>query len=130
MNKTNQSIEEMLNLIVVISRQFGLLQKESSQCCGITTIQSHILYEIKCAPKLSLNDIAVKINEDNIIITWHMHDLVKIDLVVSQSDSGDRHLVTLGLTGQGAALEKEISNMMFAWISDILSYLPKDKKEP
>lgn len=129
MNKTNQSIEEMLNLIVVISRQFGLLQKESSQCCGITTIQSHILYEIKCAPKLSLNDLAEKLNLDNSTISRHIHDLVKKDLVLRQSDSKDRRFVTLDLTDQGTSLEKEISNMMFAWVSDILSYLPKNKEE-
>lgn len=125
--ETNQSVEEMHHLFVVMARQFGLLQKESSQCCGITTIQSHILYEIKCAPDLSLNELAERLGLDNSTISRHIHDLVKKGLVLRQPDSKDRRFVTLDLTDQGAALEKEISNMMVAWILDILSYLPESK---
>ncbi|HJE19043.1 MAG TPA: MarR family winged helix-turn-helix transcriptional regulator [Aliicoccus persicus] len=125
--ETNQSVEEMHHLFVVLARQFGLLQKESSQCCGITTIQSHILYEIKCAPNLSLNELAEKLSLDNSTISRHIHDLVNKELVLRQPDSNDRRFVTLDLTDQGVTLEKEVSNMIVAWILDILSYLPEDK---
>ncbi len=125
--KTSEGIEEMRHLFVVMARQFGLLQKESSQCCGVTTIQSHILYEIKRAHHLSVNELAERLGLDNSTTSRHVHGLVEKGLVLRQPDPKDRRYVTLGLTDQGVALEEEISDIMAAYIADIFKQLPDGK---
>lgn len=124
---TKQGIEEMRHLFVVLARQFGLLQKESSQCCGVTTIQSHILYEIKHAHHLSLNELAERLGLDSSTTSRHIHGLVKKEFVQRLPDPKDRRYVTLGLTEQGVALEEQINDMMTAYIDDIFKQLPEEK---
>jgi|SRR5690625_5278620 len=125
--EVKQNIEEIRHLFVIMARQFGLLQKESSECCGITSIESHILYEIKRAHHLSLNELAERLDLDNSTISRHIHRLVEKNLVQRQPDPKDRRYVTLNLTDEGATLEKGINEMMIMWVDDIFSYLPKSK---
>jgi len=124
-----QDTRELRHLFVIMARQFGLLQKESSQCCGISQIESHILYEIKRAHNLSLNELARRLDLDNSTISRHIHGLVEKELVQRKSDPKDRRFVTLTLTEQGSKLEKEIDDMMVMWVEDVFSYLPKDTGE-
>lgn len=122
-----KGLEEMRHLFLILARQFGLLQKESSQCCGVTTIQSHILYEIKRAYHLSMNELADRLGLDNSTTSRHVHGLVEKGLVQRQPDPKDRRFVTLSLTDQGTALEEEISDMMINYIADIFKQLPEGK---
>ncbi|WP_221564652.1 MarR family winged helix-turn-helix transcriptional regulator [Alkalihalobacillus sp. TS-13] len=131
MNKQDntQNIEEIRYLFIVMARQFGLLQKESSQCCGVTMVQSHILYEIKMMSHLSLNDLAKRLGLDNSTTSRHVHGLVEKGYVQRQSDPNDRRYVTLGLTEQGAKLEEKISLITSNYITDLFSQLPEGKMD-
>lgn len=130
MNKqveSKQGIEEMRYLFQVMVRQFGLLQNESSQCCGITTVQSQILYEIKNTHQLSLNELSERLGLDNSTTSRHVHGLVEKGHVQRQPHPHDRRFVTLDLTDQGTALEEEINDMMTAYIVGIFNQLPEGK---
>ncbi len=125
--ENKQSIEEMRHLIVLLARQFGLLQKESSQCCGVTMIQSHILYEINHTHQLSLNELAERLGLDNSTTSRHIHGLVEKGYVERKPHPTDRRYVTLGLSEKGIALEESISTMMNDYVLDLFNHLPEGK---
>jgi DNA-binding MarR family transcriptional regulator len=125
--ETSQPVEDIRHLFLVLSRQFGLLQRESSQCCGVTAIQSHILYEMRRAHHLSLHELAERLDLDNSTMSRHIQGLVEKGYVQRQPDPKDRRCVVLGLTEQGNSLEKEIDDMMTTYIVDIFQQLPDGK---
>lgn len=130
MTKTTITINElntMRSLLQVMVRQFGLLQKESSQCCGITAVQSHILYEIKSNHHMSINELAEKLGLDNSTTSRHVQGLVEKELVERLPDPNDRRYVTLALSKKGEQLESEITRMMTEYILDITQQLPDNK---
>ncbi|MBJ6950441.1 hypothetical protein JG666_24570, partial [Vibrio cholerae] len=42
--KEAYQLRQMLQILI---RRFGLLEKEGAQCCGVSLIQSHILFEVQ-----------------------------------------------------------------------------------
>lgn len=125
--ETKQKVEEMRHLFLVLARQFGLLQKESSQCCGVTTIQSHILYEINRTDHMSLNELAEKLGLDNSTTSRHVQGLVEKEFVQRYPDPKDRRYVTLGLTNKGISLGENINEMITGYVVDIFKQLPEGK---
>jgi len=122
-----KELESMRHLFQLMLRRLGLLQKESSQCCGVTLVQSHILYEIKSNSQLTLNELAEKLNLNNSTTSRHIQGLVEQELVNRQPDSQDRRYVSLSLTNKGETLEEEIGKLMMEHLEDILNHLPPSK---
>lgn len=126
MTKNTITINELntiRSLLQVMLRRFGLLQKESSQCCGITAVQSRILYEIKNNHHMSINELAEKLGLDNSTTSRHVQGLVEKELVEPLPDPNDRRYATLALSKKGEQLESEIARMMTEYILDITQQL-------
>ncbi len=126
MNTEAIEIREILQQLV---RDFGLLQREGSECCGITVQQSHIIYELNKHPRISLIDLAEKLSMDTGMLSRQINKLVGIDYVSRMSDPNDRRFVVLSLTKNGQAKANEISDQMNQYIGQILGFIPIDKKD-
>lgn len=126
MNTEAIEIREILQQLV---RDFGLLQREGSECCGITVQQSHIIYELNKHPRISLIDLAEKLSMDMGMLSRQINKLVGIDYVSRMSDPNDRRFVVLSLTKNGQAKANEISDQMNQYIGQILGFIPIDKKD-
>jgi DNA-binding MarR family transcriptional regulator len=64
---------------------------------------------------------------DNSTTSRHIHGLVEKEFVQRLPDPNDRRFVTLDLTDRGIALEKEISDIMAAYIEGIFKQLPEGR---
>jgi DNA-binding MarR family transcriptional regulator len=130
-NMTNNSaqfpdLREVLQLLV---RKFGLLQKDGANCCGISVVQSHILYELKKYPHIALNDLAHNLSTDTSTISRQIQQLVELDMVLRTPDPKDRRYVALSLTTEGEEQHQAISVTMDEYIQGILHLIPEDKRD-
>jgi DNA-binding MarR family transcriptional regulator len=119
-------IRELLQLLV---RRFGILQKDGAQCCGITVIQSHILYELHKRPNISLNDLSQILAVDTSTLSRQVQNLVESDYVNRIPDPKDRRYVLLSLTEKGERQYKEISQQMEQYVQSIMKFIPIEKRE-
>jgi DNA-binding MarR family transcriptional regulator len=119
------NVRETLQLLV---RRFGLLQKDSAQCCGVSVIQSHIIYEISRRSRLSLNELSEALNVDTSTLSRQVQQLVEAGLVGRHPDPQDRRYVVLSLTGAGNQQAEAVSGLMEDYIRNLFQHVPSDKQ--
>lgn len=113
----------------VLVRRFGVLQKDGAQCCGITVVQSHILYELQKRPNISLNELADMLSIDTSTLSRQVHHLVETEMINRLPDPKDRRYVVLSLTQKGEEQHKEIASYMETYIANVFDQIPDDKHE-
>lgn len=119
-------IREMLQILI---RRFGLLQKEGAECCGLTLVQSHVLYEINRLGNPSLNDVANVLGLDKSTLSRHVQGLVEQGLIKRKQSTTDRRYVELVLTEEGKQYEDQISNQMITYLQEIVENIPEEKRD-
>ncbi|QQE74161.1 MarR family transcriptional regulator [Brevibacillus composti] len=111
----------------ILVRRFGVLQKDGAQCCGISVVQSHILYELQKRPNISLNELADLLSIDTSTLSRQVHQLVEMELVNRLPDPNDRRYVVLSLTPKGVEQHKEIATYMETYFANLFTHIPKEK---
>ncbi|WP_309121210.1 MarR family transcriptional regulator [Paenibacillus sp.] len=109
-------------------RRFGLLQKDGASCCGVSVVQSHILYELAKRPNISLNDLSEMLALDTSTLSRQVQQLVEGGFLSRLPDPKDRRYVLLSLTETGEEQCARIAGTMETYIQDVFSYIPDDKK--
>jgi len=115
-------------LLQTMARRFGLLQKDGAQCCGVSVVQSHILYELSKRPNQSLNELSDKLFVDTSTLSRQVQQLVEREWIRRVPDPSDRRYVTLSLTDEGERQTERIGDTMEAYIQDVLLRVPEDKR--
>ncbi|AOM05268.1 transcriptional regulator, MarR family protein [Bacillus cereus H3081.97] len=123
--KEAYQLRQMLQILI---RRFGLLEKEGAQCCGVSLIQSHILFEVQRQKNPSLNELASSLGLDNSTLSRHIQGLVNKNLVERTQSPTDRRYLSITLTPEGEKYENEIGKQMNTYIEEILSNVPKEKR--
>lgn len=123
--KEAYQLRQMLQILI---RRFGLLEKEGAQCCGVSLIQSHILFEVQRQKNPSLNELASSLGLDNSTLSRHIQGLVNKNLVERTQSPTDRRYLSITLTPEGEKYENEIGKQMNTYIEEILSNVPKVKR--
>ncbi|MGX1262322.1 DNA-binding MarR family transcriptional regulator [Rossellomorea marisflavi] len=127
MNKEKQS--EMREMLQQLVRDFGLLQRDGSDCCGITVTQSHIVYELQKSLDISLQTLAQKLVMDTGMLSKQVNKLVEMELVYRTADPKDRRYVLLGLTDSGEEKANEIAGQMLQYIGNIFQFIDVEKHD-
>lgn len=120
------NVREIFQLLV---RRFGVLQKDGAQCCGISVVQSHILYELQKRPNISLNELSDILCIDTSTLSRQVHHLVETGMVNRLPDPNDRRYVVLSLTPIGEEQHKESAAYMETYISNVFDQIPVEKHE-
>ncbi|WP_426450806.1 MarR family winged helix-turn-helix transcriptional regulator [Paenibacillus sp. S-38] len=118
-------VREMMQGLV---HRFGLLQKDGAQCCGVSVLQSHVLYELGRRPNLSLNDLGQVLSADTSTLSRQVHQLVEMRLISRIPDPRDRRFVVLSLTPQGEQQADMIADTLEIYIEGLLRHVPPDKQ--
>lgn len=119
------NVREVLQVLV---RNFGLLQKDGAQCCGVSVIQSHVLYELFKRPNISLNDLSDILCIDTSTLSRQVQQLVEAGLISRVLHPKDRRSIVLSLTAKGADQANEIAKTMEGYIDSIFQNIPADKR--
>ncbi|MED1795904.1 MarR family winged helix-turn-helix transcriptional regulator [Brevibacillus nitrificans] len=113
----------------VLVRRFGLLQKDGAQCCGISVVHSHILYELQKRPNIALNELADLLSMDTSTLSRQVHHLVETGMVNRLPDPKDRRYVVLSLTAQGEEQHAQIAAYMERYFANVFDQIPAEKHE-
>lgn len=110
MNEINS--KNFRELIRILERKLGLLNKQDSCCLEVTLAQCHALVEIGRAKNISLKDLANLITLDISTMSRTVDSLVKKEFVFRTPSETDRRSVDIKLTEKGLSLFKDIENKM------------------
>ncbi|MCR3758597.1 MarR family transcriptional regulator [Clostridium felsineum] len=123
--KSNQLRE----LIRILIRDLGVLEKSDSSCSGVTISQCHAIVEIGRNEELSLNELARILNLDKSTMSRTINKLVKEELVIREAHPEDRRYIVIRLTDKGSDLFKSIEKNMTNYYENIFTAIEESKRE-
>lgn len=126
MEYTKES-KDLRELIRILERKLGIVEKSEVSCCGVTFAQCHAVVEIGRATTISLNELAEMLNLDNSTMSRTVNNLVNDKLVERELDPKDRRCVTIKLTEDGKKIFENIEESMGIYFQKITQSIPKDK---
>ncbi len=110
MNNINS--KNFRELIRVLERKLGLLNKQDSCCLEVTLAQCHALVEIGRAKNISLKDLSNLISLDISTMSRTVDSLVKKEFVYRTPSETDRRSVDIKLTEKGLKLFRDVESKM------------------
>ncbi|MDD3225248.1 MAG: MarR family transcriptional regulator [Clostridium sp.] len=116
-------------LIRVLVRNLGILEKSDAGCCGVTIPQCHAIVEIGRANEISLNELAEILTLDKSTMSRTINKLVEDNLVIRKTHSEDRRYISIRLTEKGIGIFKTIEKSMNEYYQGIFMSISKDKRE-
>jgi DNA-binding MarR family transcriptional regulator len=125
----DQGSGTLRELIRVLVRNLGMLEKSDASCCGVTITQCHAIVEIGRKGKISLIDLADLLDVDKSSMSRTVNNLVETGLAIRDLDTENRRFVVIQLTDAGKNVFKSIENSMDNYYKDIFSSIPEDKRE-
>lgn len=125
-NQGSHYLRELLRLLV---KNLGILEKSDASCCGVTISQCHAIVEIGRAKEISLNELAETLVLDKSTMSRTINNLVDGNLVVRELHPEDRRYVTIKLTETGVKIFNNIEEGMEEYYKTIFTSISEDKRE-
>lgn len=125
-NKESHYLRELIRVLV---RNLGILEKGEATCCGTTVSQCHAIVEIGRAKDITLNELAELLTLDKSTMSRTINNLVESGLVVRELHPEDRRYVTIKLTDEGMNVFRNIENSMEQYYQSIFLSIAEDKRE-
>jgi DNA-binding MarR family transcriptional regulator len=124
-------MENKRELFQVLTRRFGLLNKN---CCSIgaidiSTVHSHILYEIDKQHEPTMQQIAETLAIDVTTFSRQIQTLIKMELVTKSPSLNDKRYYVLALTTQGKFMASGIEASMNAYLDEVFSHMNEFEQE-
>jgi len=116
-------------LIRVLVRNLGILEKSESTCCGTTISQCHAIVEIGRAKQISLNELSDLLGLDKSTMSRTINNLVEDKLVIRETHAENRRYVNIELTNKGQEVYQSIEISMEIYYKKIFQSIPKDKRQ-
>jgi len=125
----DNSADTLRELIRIIVRGLGILEKNEASCCGVTLGQCHAIVEIGRKEEISLNELAKLLNLDKSTMSRTVNNLVKQNLVERKINPEDRRYMMIGLTKEGNKIFREIEDSMKLYYERVLNDISEDKRD-
>ncbi|WP_134685351.1 MarR family winged helix-turn-helix transcriptional regulator [Brevibacillus migulae] len=124
-------MENLRELFQVMTRRFGLLNKNCCQIGGIevSLVQSHILYEISRQNKPSMQHVADTLGMDITTFSRQIQTLVKMELVTKTPLPEDRRVYLLALTTEGKFVAATIDEQMNQYLNEVFANMSEFERE-
>lgn len=119
-------LRELLRILV---RNLGLLEKSEASCCGTTIAQCHAIVEIGRGSQISLNELAEVLGLDKSTMSRTINNIVEADLAIREIHPEDRRYITIELTEKGKEVFDSIEGSMELYYKSILDSIPENKRE-
>ena len=120
---------ELRELLRILIRRLGFLERSEANCCGITLSQCHSLIEIGRAGSLSVNQLAERLGIDKSTVSRIAEKLVTEGYILRQESRRDRRYVSLCLTEQGQTFYNETDQRMNDYFSQIMAKIEPPQRK-
>ena len=115
-------------LVRVLVRHLGILEKTDLSCCGVTLAQCHAIVEIGRKGKINLNDLADLLGVDKSTMSRTINNLVEAGLAARDLDNQDRRYVVIQLTEDGRRFFENTEAGMERYFENVLGRISEDKR--
>lgn len=123
-----QGSDYLRELLRILVRNLGILEKSDACCYGVTLAQCHAIVEIGRAGKISLTDLADLLGLEKSTMSRTINNLVNLDLVNRGIDPDNRRYISIKLTDKGVELFKSIEDSMNVYYSKVFNSITSDKR--
>ena len=123
--KGSQLLRELIRVLV---RNLGILEKDDASGCGVTISQCHAMVEVGRAGEISLNELAEILTLDKSTMSRTINNLVEEKLVVRETHQEDRRFVTIKLSAEGEKIFQGTETAMFNYYKQVFESIPEDKR--
>lgn len=120
--------ENLRELLRILIRNLGVLEKGEATCCGTTTAQCHALVEIGRSGELSLNALAELLVLDKSTMSRTINNLVETGQVIREAHTEDRRYVSIKLTEEGNKIFRNVEESMNQYYENIFRSIPGEKR--
>lgn len=121
--------QELREILRVLIRRLGVLQKSEATCCGVTLSQCHALIEVERKRELTLNQLADTLKLDKSTMSRNIDNLVNAGYLIRESAPDDRRAVIIRLSESGMTLVGEINVGMDDYYQTLLAAIAPQKQE-
>ncbi|MBU3097811.1 MULTISPECIES: MarR family winged helix-turn-helix transcriptional regulator [Clostridium] len=125
----NVKSSDLREIVRILVRNLGLLERNKSCCCGVTLAQCHAIVEIGRAKEINLNSLAELLNLEKSTMSRTINNLVNESLVLREIHTENRRYIKIKLTEKGEEIFREIEKTMEDYYTDVISLVPADKRE-
>jgi len=125
----NQGSNYLRELIRLLVRELGILEKGDSNCSGVSISQCHAIVEVGRAEEISLNELAKILTLDKSTMSRTINKLVEDCLVARELHQEDRRYITIKLTCSGTKIFENIEATMGKYYNDIFMNIQEDKRQ-
>lgn len=125
-NIDGYNLREIVRIIV---RDLGLLERGQACCCGVTLTQCHAIVEIGRAKEITLSELAKLLNVDKSTISRTIDNLVSLDFVTRETHSENRRYIKISLNKNGEKIYEKIEQSMTEYYGNLISMVAEDKRE-
>jgi DNA-binding MarR family transcriptional regulator len=125
----HQGSEILRELIRILVRDLGVLEKSDASCCGVSIAQCHAIVEIGREEKISLVDLANLLGLDKSTMSRTINNLVESELVHRDLDMENRRYVNIQLTEKGIIVFRNIEETMEEYYMSIFNSIPEGKRK-
>jgi len=116
-------------LIRILIRKLGILEKSDSSCCDTSIAQCHAIVEIGRAKEISLIELSDLLSVDKSTMSRTINNLTQSGLAVREVHQEDRRYLKIKLTDKGQKVYKNIEDSMEKYCMGIFSSIPEEKRE-
>lgn len=124
----NQGSKVLRELIRILVRDLGILEKSDASCCGVSLTQCHAIVEIGRKEKISLVDLSGLLGLDKSTMSRTINNLVESDYVIRESDMENRRYIIIQLTERGRSVFQNIEESMEEYYKGIFNAIPENKR--
>jgi len=127
MNNVNGS--DLREIVRVLVRNLGLLERSEAFCCGVTLTQCHAIVEIGRFDEINLNSLAEMLNLNKSTMSRTIDNIVNQSIVLREVHTENRRYIKIKLTEKGYEIYKIIEMSMEEYYNNIISLVAGDKLE-
>ncbi len=129
MTKEPNDISTMRNSIKIFMRSLGVLEGKKTFCYDCTYAQCHVIWETAQESKISVNELATRLNINKSAVSRTVDDLVNKGLLERNPNPSDRRYVDIELTEKGQQTFREIELNSRRYFEAVLEIIPENKRD-